>query len=29
VQVGASDGALAVVTSGVSADDRLVAWTSR
>jgi len=29
VQVGASDGALAVVTSGLAADDRLVAWTSR
>ena len=29
VQLGASDGTLAVVTSGVSADDRLVAWTSR
>ena len=29
VQVGSSDGALAVVTSGLAADDRLVAWTSR
>lgn len=29
VQVGASDGTLAVVTSGLSADDRLAAWTSR
>jgi len=29
VQVGASDGALAVVTSGLSPQDRLVAWTSR
>ena len=29
VQVGASDGTLAVVTSGLSPQDRLVAWTSR
>lgn len=29
VQLGASDGALAVVTSGLSPQDRLVAWTSR
>ena len=29
VQLGASDGALAVVSSGLAPQDRLVAWTSR